>query len=246
MTVVLKDLSWVEAERVLADGPVLLLPLGASLKEHGPHLRLDNDLVLAERLADLVCERSAVVRLPALGWRRYPAFVDYPGSVSLRGSTACDLVVDIVSSLARHGARRCYVLNTGLSTMRPLAAAAGELMGAGVTLRFTDLVAALAAVEAELCEQPRGSHADEAETSMMLHLAPERVDMSLAVDEAHERQPGERFVRTHDDEGTLSESGVWGEPTRATAEKGARLVAAVVDACVRDIDALSRMGEQKT
>jgi creatinine amidohydrolase len=241
MTVVLKDLTWREAEPVLRADPLLLLPLGAALKEHGPHLRLDNDLVLAERLADRVCARADVVRLPAIGWHFYPAFVDYPGSVSLRAETARDLVVDVVGSLARHGARRVYVLNTGLSTKRPLQAAADELAARDITLRFTDLGAALAPVEKDLAEQLRGSHADEVETSMMLHLAPERVEMALAEDEANDRTPGERFVRDSGEQGTLSVSGTWGEPRLASAQKGARFVDAVVTAVLRDLQALAAL-----
>lgn len=242
MAVVLKDLSWIEAEKVLRRDPVLLLPLGATLKEHGPHLRLDNDLVLAERLADRVCAQADVVRLPALGWHFYPAFTDYPGSVSLRADTARELVVDVVASLARHGARRVYVLNTGLSTKRPLAAAQELLKADGVRLTFLDLGAALSPAEREHAEQVRGSHADEVETSMMLYLAPERVEMALAEDEASERTPGQRFVRSPDEEGTYSRTGTWGEPTRATRAKGERFVDAVVGAALADLAELAAVG----
>jgi creatinine amidohydrolase len=235
----LQDLTWREAERELTPDAVLLLPLGAALKEHGPHLRLDNDLVLADKLADRVCGGADVVRLPALGWHRYPAFAEYPGSVTLRDDVARDLVVDVIGSLATFGPSRAYVLNTGLSTVGPLQRAADQLKHQGVTLRWLDLKSALAPVEAELGEQTRGSHADEVETSMMLYLAPERVYLDRALEDASPRRPGERFVRDRADEGTYSPTGTWGDPTKASRRKGERFVAAVVEAAVRDLAALA-------
>ena len=103
--VALADLTWVEAEPVLAAGPLVVLPLGAGSKEHGPHLRLDNDRRTVEFLAERLRERLPVVVAPTITYHHYPAFVEYPGSVTLRLETARDLVVDICRSLAAFGPR---------------------------------------------------------------------------------------------------------------------------------------------
>src|SRR5260370_5174369 len=120
----LDDLSWIEAEKVLTASAVVVIPLGAASKEHGPHLKLKNDWLIAEYLKGRILSASDVVVAPTIGYSFYPAFVEYPGSTSLRFDTARDMVVDICRSLARFGPRRFYVINTGVSTLRPLAAAA--------------------------------------------------------------------------------------------------------------------------
>src|SRR5690606_34083712 len=137
------------------------IPLGAAAKEHGPHLRLDNDLTLADYFRDRTLAAAEVVMLPTVGYHYYPAFTEYPGSTTLRLETARDLIVDIVRSVARHGPRRFYVLNTGVSTKRPLQLAAEQLASEGVVLRFTDLLAVVGPVEQEISTQPGGTHADE-------------------------------------------------------------------------------------
>ncbi|MEK6986359.1 MAG: creatininase family protein [Candidatus Thermoplasmatota archaeon] len=233
----LADLTWSEAERLLTPERVVLLPLGASAKEHGHHLRLDNDARLADHLARAVAAASDVVVLPTLGYHHYPAFAVYPGSTSLRPETARDLVVDIVRSIAAYGPRRFYILNTGISTVGPLADAATRLATDGVTMRWTDWKALLAPLETQFCSQPRGSHADEAETSLMLHLEPSRVEMKAAARELAEWKPG-GFQRDATKPGTFSPSGVWGDATLATAEKGRALFEGIVAGLLSDVAAL--------
>src|SRR5688572_17996652 len=76
----LEDLSWTEAERHLTSEAVVVLPLGAAAKEHGPHLKLRNDLTLAEYLTRRVMPLSPVLVAPPLTYHFYPAFLEYPGS----------------------------------------------------------------------------------------------------------------------------------------------------------------------
>ena len=232
----LQDLTWIEAEQVLTPATVVVIPIGAAAKEHGPHLELENDLLLAEYFAARVVERADVVLAPTIPYHFYPAFAEYPGSTSLRLETARDLVVDVVRSLARYGPRRFYALNTGISTVRALAPAAEVLAQEGILLRYTDLGAALAPIEEELCRQERGSHADESETSMMLWIAPETVDMSKAAKDASPKGQG-GLTRDPNGEGTYSPTGIWGDATLATREKGEKLCAALVRVLLADVEA---------
>src|SRR5262249_16282530 len=117
-TVFLEDMPWPEAERALTRDAVVVVPIGAASKEHGPHLPLANAWMMADYLRRRLAERTTVVVAPTVGLSFYPAFVEYPGSISLELDTARDVIVQVVRSLARHGPRRFYALNTGISTLR--------------------------------------------------------------------------------------------------------------------------------
>ena len=236
----LADLTWLDAERALARDPIVVLPIGAGAKEHGPHLRLDNDLRLADYWADRL-ERELGDRIlvaPALAYHFYPAFVEYPGSTTLRLETARDLTIDVVRSLARHGARRFYALNTGVSTVRALEPARAELAKEGITLRYTDVLALFAPIEREVAEQEGGTHADEIETSMMLVIAPDRVDMTKAVKDFDPKDaPG--LTRDPNGKAKYSPTGTFGDPTLASRAKGERIVSAFFAALLADVRSLS-------
>ncbi len=233
----LTQLTWMEAEHALHAGAVVVLPLGAASKEHGPHLRLDNDLRMAEYLTRRVLEAASVVVAPTISYHFYPSFLEYPGSTHLTFETARDLVVDVVRSLAGYGPRRFYVLNTGVSTIRPLEASAEILRGDGILLQYTDILEVAGPAEDQVREQIRGTHADEIETSMMLYITPDRVDMNRAVREDNPRGQG-GLTRDPAGVGTYSESGVWGDATLATVEKGRIVVEATVEGILRDIEEL--------
>jgi creatinine amidohydrolase len=229
----LETLSWPEAERYFAGNPVVVLPLGAAAKEHGPHLPLNNDAIIANWLATELCRRRPIVVAPLINASFYPAFVDYPGSISLRMETARDLIVDCCNSLARHGLSRFYVLNTGLSTLRVLAAAK-SLLGAELVFEYLVLDEALQNLPPGLLGQQYGTHADEAETSLMLHIAPELVDMARAVDDGAE---GEGRLTRAPGHGIWSPSGVYGQASLANAAKGEIIAGCLLRHCLRQIDA---------
>jgi creatinine amidohydrolase len=236
--IVLAELTWQEAEQLLGPETIVVIPLGAAAKEHGPHLRLDNDLTLADYFRDRVLADAEVVMLPTVAYHYYPAFVEYPGSTTLRLETARDLIVDIVSSISAFGPRRFYVINTGVSTNKALAPAAELLAREGVLLRYTDLLAVASPVEREIAKQPVGTHADEIETSMILYIAPERVDMSKAVADVQPDGELPGLSRDPSTRKTYSKTGVWGDATLATREKGERVVEAIVAGMLADIEAL--------
>jgi creatinine amidohydrolase len=234
--VLLEDSTWVEAQAFLTPEAVVVVPLGAAAKEHGPHLKLNNDWIIAEYLKQRVLAVSDVVVAPTLGYHFYPAFVEYPGSVSLRLETARDLVVDICTSLAAFGPRRFYVLNTGVSTVRPLQAAADALAPQGIRLHYTDILAVGGEAVKQVEQQPAGTHADEIETSIMLHIAPHTVDMRHAARDIHSGTG--RLTRTAGAAGIYSPSGIYGDATLAAREKGERVVEAMVHGILADVERL--------
>lgn len=100
--IMLQDLTWLEAEKILTPETIVVIPLGAASKEHGPHLLLKNDLILAEYFQARVLKDANVVIAPMINYHFYPSFLEYPGSTSLRLETARDVVVDICRSLAHY------------------------------------------------------------------------------------------------------------------------------------------------
>jgi creatinine amidohydrolase len=234
----LETLTWQEAEPVLTPETVVLIPLGAASKEHGPHLKLRNDLTLAEYLTQRVGDATPVVVAPALTYHFYPAFLEYPGSTSLSLATSRDMTAEVVRTLAAYGPRRFYVLNTGVSTLRALEPAAAMLASEGVLMRYTNLATKLDPAIKSFSEQEGGTHADEVETSMMLYIDPASVDMKKAVKDYTPAPGGGRLTRQRGGTGTYSPTGTWGDPTRATREKGRVFVEALVAGMVEDIGAL--------
>ena len=233
----LERLTWVEAQPRLDAATVVVLPIGAAAKEHGPHLKLRNDLTMAEYLANRVVRAAPVTLAPPLTYHFYPAFVDYPGSTTLSLETARDTTVDVVRSLAKHGPRRFYALNTGISTRRALEPAAQVLAREGILLTYTNIETAAEPALSRVRQQAGGTHADEIETSMMLYIDPSAVDMSRAVKD-YQPWAGAPLTRTREGRGTYSPTGTWGDPTLATREKGQMLVETVVQSLLADIERL--------
>ena len=243
---VLEDLTWQQAERILTPDTVVVIPLGAESKEHGPQLRLKNDFLLPTTMRPVMA-RAKIVLAPTMNYSFYPAFVEYPGSTTLRFETARDMVVDICRSLARHGPRRCYILNTGVSTVRMLEPARDSLAASGIVMRFTKGGRRADSVEKAMAQQEGGTHADEMETSMLLYMYPQFVDMTKAAKDYHPGAGGlTRDSLTAVREGkTFSRTGIFGDATLATREKGRRLVEAMVEGMLREIAALQALSVTK-
>jgi creatinine amidohydrolase len=223
----LENVSWKEAAEALTPDALVVIPLGAASKEHGPHLKLNNDYLIAEYLTKAVMARTKVVVAPTVTYHFYPAFVEYAGATSLRQETARDLIVDICRGLAHFGPRKFYVLNTGVSTIRPLKESAELLAKDGITMRFTDILNAGAEVEKQIRQQKEGTHADEIETSMMLYIAPQTVDMKKAGSDFPSR-PGPMQWRDPKAP-NYSPTGIYGDATLATRAKGEKIVRAQVE-----------------
>jgi creatinine amidohydrolase len=237
------SIPWTEAARLLDTSAVVVLPIGAEAKEHGPHLPLNNDWLLAEYFAERVMAATPVVLYPTVNYHFYPSFTEYPGSTSLRLATARDLIVDIVRSIAEHGPKRFYVLNTGVSTVRALAPARDTLAAYGIVMRYTNILEVGREAENRVRQQAGGTHADELETSMMLYMHPEVVQLSKAVDDYHPGAGGltRDSAAAARDGKVWSRSGTYGNATLATRAKGRILVEAQVRGMVEEINALRRV-----
>ena len=210
----LEDLTWQEAKARFDAGAVVVVPVGAASKAHGPHLPLKTDALTARALAQKLIERLPVVAAPVVGFGFYPAFTAFAGSQHLSADTFMALMRELIGNFRNHGVRRIAILNTGVSTEKPLDQLAGVLGDLAV------LHMRLAGGKADsLFDNPEGGHADERETSVVLALDPRSVRMDRLAPE-----------------GDFKATGATGDASRATSFKGERLL----DARVEDMVAALR------
>jgi len=229
----LGDLSWPDAAERLEVAPLVIIPFGAGAKEHGPHLPMNADRQVMEYLCRQAVDSLPVLVVPPIlhGW--FPAFRDYPGTEVADPAVFQNYVLQVAQSLVRQGAKRIVFLNTGISraTGLPISIAAREIRTETGTPTLVVSWDDLETSEVEaIQEQQGGGHADELETSIHLYLQPDLVRMDRAVTDYGEGvakdypgyQPG-RFSRDRSDP-EFSETGLFGDPTLATAEKGKQVL----------------------
>lgn len=202
----LEDLTWLEAKARFDADAVVVVPIGAASKAHGAHLPLKTDALTARALGQKLIERLPVVVAPVVGFGYYPAFTSFAGSQHLTADTFKAVMRELIASFTAHGVRRIALANTGVSTEKPIDEVAAETAALALHMRLTGQAAE------GLIEHKEGGHADERETSVMLALDPRSVRMD-------ELKPAADFKL----------SAATGDPTRASAFKGERLLAARID-----------------
>ena len=232
----LENLKWPDVQRIdLASTPVVM-PLG-SFEQHGPHLPLTTDTELVTAIARDVERRmgDSILLAPTLWLGHSPHHMNFPGTLSVEPRVYIDMVKSLVHSMVRHGARRIFLLNGHGGNEAPVPVALRELKTEFAAHK--DLFVTFASywwLGGQTITDVRKSgmggigHACEMETSAMLVVAPQKVDMSLArkggpgpamryrVIDMQAKNPI-AIVSEFDE---MSHSGVLGEPELATAEKG--------------------------
>lgn len=235
----LEDLTWPEASAWFARDPVMLVPIGAASKEHGPHLPLCTDYLLARAFCGGVIGLLPVLAAPVVSFGYYPAFRHYPGSQHLSPATFEALLREILEGFIDQGLGNLVVVNTGVSTEPVVGVLVREIYEErGVRIAVAH-IRALGHAADGLFGQELGGHADEHETSIILAVAPERVRMDRAVpDYGHAREAPKSalyhptmFTPDPASGPDFSLTGARGDPSLATAAKGR----ASLDASVGDI-----------
>jgi creatinine amidohydrolase len=242
-------MTWPEVKRAAAQGRVALLPVGC-IEDHGPHLPLDVDVLLptavCERAAQLVPEECVLV--PGVSHGYDPHHLDFPGVIHVDGHVFARTLVDICKSLIHHGFPRIIMVNGHGSNTAYTEIAARlaviETEGKGVVFAINYWgLAELRKVVRELRDSPHGgiAHGGEMETSLYLALDPQNVQMELAQAEfppemplslggwsdlINGRLPEANQVAFMPYWSTFSKTGVRGDPTQATAEKGRKFLEA--------------------
>lgn len=240
------DQRWPELKALAEQDAIVILPVGQT-EEHGPHLPIGCDVMISEdtavRMAEEVRGEMPVLVLPAI-WAGYSGrgLAKWPGLITLAPELVIATVENIVASVAASGFRKVLVINSHGHHEGILRVAARKIADrCDVTLVVSNIWRMAEEVVQEVRDSPEGgcNHACEYETSLLL-AAGKRVDMSQARDEPvrpASRYVGGDLITRHNARvfwstwgHTRSETGTYGCPTHATAEKGRT----IMDATVRE------------
>jgi len=199
--------------------PTLIVPLG-STEQHGPHLPLDTDTRIATAVARMVAEQLGHLLAPAIAYGASGEHQEFPGTVSI-GTAALTAVLVEYGRSACEWASRVVFLNGHGGNVDALRAATSTLRAERRDVVWFSSWAA-----------GGDAHAGHTETSLLLHLSPQLVHSDRWV--TGNREPLAALLPTlrREGVGAVSSSGVLGDPTTATAEAGARILAGMVADCV--------------
>lgn len=213
-----------EVEAAIREFPVAILPMGAT-EQHGHHLPLGVDIYLAEGVSRKLSENTGALLLPTQPFGYSWVWRDIPGTVSLQQHHVEAVIKDVAHSVARYGIKMLVLVNghdaNNASMKYATRELADELDIPVVYLFYPNLNK----VMEDICDSPTWHgmvHACEFETSLMLALKPELVDMSKAVREYPEKP--RLYGKSSISLGDLSKSGVYGDATKATKEKGEKML----------------------
>jgi creatinine amidohydrolase len=234
----IERMTWDEVRSRIGNGAAAILPIGAGAKQHGFHLPMNTDRIQAEWLAARIAGRIDALVWPTVAYGYYPAFVEYAGSSGLSAPVFEAMIQEIATGIIGFGCRALFVLDTGISTLAPVDRALARLaLGDVLHLKIHD-GPRYRSTAIELAEQDHGSHADELETSLMLALAPNLVEMSRAeASPAVKAETPGRLTPSDTASPNYSRSGSYGDPTLATRAKGEVLLAAMVDDLTEQVTA---------
>ncbi|MDX3926307.1 MAG: creatininase family protein [Shinella sp.] len=216
----------------LAARPVLVLPLGA-VESHGDHLPAGTDNFLAvrlsEELARVVAGTTPMLRLPVMPFGQVWSLADAPGSFGVSNETVSRAIVEIARSAKAKGLATMVVVNAHLGNAIAIREAQRIMKEEDFVVAnfFYPGADALIVAQREKPEaHPAFMHACEIETSYVLHLAPDRVDMDKAI--ANYPTFPEDFSLLPYRWTEFSESPVLGDARAASAEKGRIILEAVL------------------
>jgi len=243
------ELTWPEAEKKLKEVDVALLPVGA-IEQHGPHLTLDVDAFdaeyLARRVADACSDPKPLV-LPTLAYGVSYHHEEFPGTLSISNETLSRLVYEIGISIAKNGIKKLVIIN-GHGGNSPALNYAAQMINRDAKIFACVDTGETSDVDIyDIVETPNDVHAGEIETSTSLATRPHLVNM----EEAQKMVPefSSRYLNFTSKRGVswfahtekISASGVMGDPTKASAEKGKKMWEIMIAHLVAFVEDLKSM-----
>jgi mycofactocin system creatininase family protein len=206
----LAEVTWTD----LPERPVVLVPIG-STEQHGPHLPLETDTVIANAVAHELCKTLDGYVAPAVSIGASGEHQGFPGTLSIGVEVLRSVLVELVRSLSLWAGRVVLVNGHG-GNIEAVRDAVDQLVREHHNVTWTP------------CTFTGDAHAGRAETSLMLHLAPWLVRLGRLEEgnttPLQELMPG---LVTHGIR-PVSPNGVLGDPTGASAAEGARTFARIV------------------
>jgi creatinine amidohydrolase len=251
----LQDFRSPEVEDLINSGnDIILIPVG-SVEQHGRHLPIGTDAYVGIKLAEDAARKAGVVLAPPLwfGWSDH--HMGHKGTITLKAQTLITVVEEICVSLIKHGFRKLLIINGHrITNLSPLAIAAMNVkMQTGAFLSVIDPAVIGATIGKELRNSEIGGlgHGDELETSHILYLYPDLVDMGAAarIIPKHESPfmeldfyaGGDKVFWTFDMEELSEGTGGFGDPTSASREKGEEYHLRVVEHICRFIETVRKI-----
>lgn len=247
----LDELRAPQLDDLLTDRSILIQPLGA-IEQHGPHLPFNTDLLIAERVATAAVERAASERdvwlLPPLAYTKSNEHAWSSGTIWLSADTLLRVLDDVGRCVAMTPARKLVFMNGHGGNSALVGVANRELRlnhGLMTFLAHPGVPPDQGGVSGA-DEHGMGIHGGTDETSLMLHLAPELVDMSVATRNIPDSLVDNRHVRFGGTVGfgwlsnDFGSDGHIGDPTTATSERGAALFEAAAAAFVDALGEIDR------
>lgn len=237
-----------EVKEQIADKQCAILPIGA-VEAHGPHLPLGTDNLLAERLAKRLAERTNSFVLPTLPYGQVWSLQNFPGSLNVSNEALIQILYDIGESLYHQGFGIYVMLNGHLGNAQALKDAARLLYQDYPALKvyyffYPESKETIAEVRETPSAHATYFHACELETSYMLYLAEEYVDMSKAIRDIPTIPAEADCTPTPWEE--FTSSAVLGDATLATKEKGKRVIEASLAAMTQILnDAKLRLANKE-
>lgn len=216
MSYALDEMPWTEVGDALEGNPRLILPVGA-LEQHGPHLPLGTNIVIAQRVAREVSQKLGILRAPAFSYGVTMGGGPYPGRSGLRRKTFHRAVNELVGQWEDHGVSDFVIITA--HRFEPHMEALLMTPTGPSTKSVYDLYQI--DVSDVIDTDPEVEHAGELETSLMLHLAPDLVRLDRAVDFLPEGGALRKYTQRRVPTAPANSVGIVGTPTRSTAEKGA-------------------------
>ncbi len=218
---------------------VVVLPIGA-IEQHGPHLPTLTDTLLVTHVLDATLAalpaQVPVWALPPLNYGKSNEHTGFPGTIKLSAATLLSVLHDIAQSVHEAGFRRLAFINGHGGNSALLEVAARDIRAATGLMCFSLQPGLYVNPPFEITadEQRLGFHAGELETSLMLAIAPELVQMEKAVTHFAEFPATETELFFFGAAATAwlsrdwSPTGVFGDATRGTADKGNAIIEAAV------------------
>lgn len=232
----LGEMNWKEADKRVREARAVILPLG-STEQHGYHMTLDTDNIVARYMSLELAKQTDCVTLPVLAYGQVWSAKDFPGTISLKERTFIAVIKDIVDSLEKKGARNIILFSGHWGNTAPCKIAARELLDekgyANVYhMSYMDLTKHGKGIMETDLWNGSGFHAAEIETSILLEIKPDSVDMTQAVCDYPSIPPDVNIRPIPWKE--FAVSGIFGDASKATAEKGR----AFIQSWMKDLVAL--------
>lgn len=232
-------MSWVEARDAFRADPVVLIPMG-TVEQHGPHLPMAADTIVAEAVALAAADGTNSIVTPAITVGYCANSRNFPGTITVPSALLSQIVEHTVESLAHHGVRRFILVNNHRSNAAAVQHSAYELRSRrdlliGSFFPWGTMISIARKQFPELADAI--GHGGEPETSVIMHLRPDDVGavasgtpcsysdfQGLAMKNASDMLIDGFPVNLYRDFDELTTSGLNGNPTRGDAGRGADLL----------------------